>query len=173
MHYKRHWAWLLTGWPCTPRCLFSLSTLWRATKTTNRLWKAVLPPALLSVITTSQPSPTHSKPGRSVWLLLESQLDNNHLARLRILSVTDSAQYCTDKCHSSPLSFSFNQSLFLFVFLACGGYRLIFSIQAWRMTSWGEQLPSLFLQELIGTVCSVWKGLPLSFCLFLSPLVQH
>lgn len=141
----------------------SLSTLWRATEITNRLWKTVLPLALLSVITTSQPSPIHNKPRGSVWLLLDSLLSNKHLSRLRIHSMTDSAHYCTDKFHSSTLRLSFNQSLFsvFFFFWACGGYRPIFSIQAWRMTSWGEQLPSPFSQELIGTVCSVWKGLPL------------
>lgn len=70
-----------------------------------------------------------------------------------------------------PWRFVFFSSIIpaLFYVLACRGYRPIFSIQAWRMTSWGEQLPSPFSQELIGTICSLWNDLPLiSFCFFFS-----
>lgn len=44
MHSISHWAWLLTGWPCTPLCLDSLSILWHTTETTNRLWKTCAAP---------------------------------------------------------------------------------------------------------------------------------
>lgn len=89
------------------------------------------------------------------------------LPRVTVLSMTDCTHYCKEKCHLSTLKVCFFSSIIpaLFYVLACRGYRPIFSIQAWRMTSWGEQLPSPFSQELIGTICSLWNDLPLiSFC---------
>lgn len=82
----------------------------------------------------------------------------------------------TDKCHLSSSS-SWIRVLCLLaercgvgVVVVVGEVRPIFSIQAWGMTSWGMQLPSLFSQELIGTACSLWKGLPLSF--FIVPSIS-
>ena len=46
-------------------------------------------------------------------------------------------------------------------------YRPIFSIRSWKMTSWGQQLPSPFSQDLIGTVCGLWRR-PFFLSFFLS-----
>ena len=79
-------------------------------------------PSFPAIIPT-RPSPAHNKLRGSVWLLPDSLVSTEIYLSSWVCLMTDPAHYCTDKCHSSTLSFSFNQSLFFFCGGLRGGYR--------------------------------------------------
>ncbi len=102
MHSISHQAWLLTGWPCNSLCLDSLSTLWRAAETTNRLWKTALPPALLSVIITAISSA--QQPG---WIhVVAAGFTGREQGFIQVHLITDSVHAQINATHSLPVSLS-------------------------------------------------------------------
>lgn len=136
MHSISHWAWLLTGWPCTPLCLNSL--FYFMVHNRKQTMKNCAAPGLLL---SHHHRPAISSAQQAGWIYAVTAGftgSNKDLSTFGVRSMTDSAHYCTDKCHSSALNFSFNQSLFFF-FGGLSGIQTysILSIQAWRMTSWG------------------------------------
>lgn len=139
MQLISHRVWLLTGWHRVPLCLFGVQQ------------KPQTDPSAAI-------SPACNRPDGSVWLLLDSVKGNRDLSRIMIGLITKSLHCWTDKWRSPSLCFSSNQSSFrsMLAWGQYGGYRPVSSIRAWRMTSWGQQLPSPFSQELMETACILW-----------------